>query len=181
MIYKYNKQTLRPHSVMRQIIVSTAVIALLASGVSFYLGFKNGRNVLQNLSPEEKVIILNNYDVFTPQKLKDYLTELNIPHADIVYAQAVLETGNFTSSIFKKNNNLFGMKVATIRPSTNIGEDDGHAAFKHWRHSVIDYALYSAYYVPVLNQAEYLDFLSKRYAEDPNYISKVKQIVEKNK
>ena len=76
---------------------------------------------------------------------------------------------------------IFQSVTNGIWGTTNIGEDDGHAAFKHWRHSVIDYALYSAYYVPVLNQSEYLDFLSKRYAEDPNYISKVKQIIEKNK
>jgi len=181
MIYKFNKQTLRPHSVLRQIIVSTSIIVLIASGIGFYYGFQNGRNVLQNLSPEEKLIILNDYDKFTPEKFKTYMEELNIPHTDIVYAQAVLETGGFTSHIFRMNNNLFGMKVATIRPTTNIGEEDGHAAFKHWRHSVVDYALYASCYLTKMNREEYLNYLSARYAEDPNYIVKVKQIIEKEK
>jgi flagellum-specific peptidoglycan hydrolase FlgJ len=32
-----------------------------------------------------------------------------------------------------------------------------------------------------MNREEYLNYLSSRYAEDPNYISKVKQIIEKEK
>jgi len=181
MVFKVDRKTLKPRSVIGQIILITLIITLLSSGTSFVFGFKEGRNVLQHLSPEEKLIILNDYDKFTTQKFKVYMEELNIPHPDIVYAQAVLETGTFTSHIFKTNNNLFGMKVATIRPTTNIGEEDGHAAFKHWRHSVVDYALYASCYLTKMNREEYLNYLSSRYAEDPNYISKVKQIIEKEK
>jgi len=36
---------------------------------------------------------------FTPQHLMLAL-EINVLHPDIVYAQAILETGNFTSKIF---------------------------------------------------------------------------------
>jgi hypothetical protein len=183
MLYKFDSETLdiKRHSVLGRIIIVTSVVAVLSAGSSYYFGFKSGRDVLQNLSPEEKVIILNNYDKFTPQKLKEHLIALNVQYPDIVYAQAVLETGGFTSHIFRSNNNLFGMKVATTRPTTNIGEEDGHAVFKHWRQSVIDYALYSACYIPILSRNEYFDFLGKRYAEDPNYISKLKEIIEKNK
>jgi hypothetical protein len=180
MIYTLDRKTLRPRSILGRIVLTTVIISALSSAAFFSMGFRQGRNILQNLSPEEKIVILNDYDKFTPQKLKDYLKSLNIPHPDIVYAQAVLETGNFTSSICVKNNNLFGMKVATVRPSTNIGEEDGHAAFKHWRHSVLDYALYSACYIPFLSKNEYLQYLGKRYAEDPNYVSKLKTIIDKN-
>lgn len=179
MIYKIDRKTLQPRSIIGRIVMITAIVTLLGSGITYFIGFKDGRSVLQNLTPEEKIIILNNYDKFTPQKFREYLEELNVPHPDIVYAQAVLETGNFTSHIFKSNNNLFGMKVATIRPTTNIGEEDGHAAFKHWRHSVVDYALYSSCYLTKMTRVEYLDYLSKRYAEDPNYITKVKDIINK--
>lgn len=181
MIFKLDRKTLKPRSVIGHVVLITILISLLSSVTFFILGFRAGRNVLQNLSPEEKLVILNDYDKFTPEKFKTYMEELNIPHPDIVYAQAVLETGGFTSHIFRMNNNLFGMKVATIRPTTNIGEEDGHAAFKHWRHSVVDYALYASCYLTKMNREEYFNYLSARYAEDPNYISKVKTIIEKEK
>ena len=73
------------------------------------------------------------------------------------------------------------MKVATIRPTTNIGEENGHAAFKNWRQSVIDYALYSSCYLTRMTRDEYFAYLGSRYAEDPNYIMRVKQIIEKEK
>lgn len=181
MVFKIDRKTLKPRSVIVHIVLVTLIICLFTSGATFVFGFKEGRNVLQNLTPEERLIIINEYDKFTPQKLKAYMAELNIPHSDIVYAQAVLETGNFTSHICKTNNNFFGMKVATIRPTTNIGEENGHAAFKNWRQSVIDYALYSSCYLTRMTRDEYFAYLGSRYAEDPNYIIRVKQIIEKEK
>jgi len=45
----------------------------------------------------------------------------------LITAQAGFETGNFTSVIFKENNNLFGMKLPKVRKTTAIGENRGHA------------------------------------------------------
>ena len=177
MIYTYDKKTLEPKSAIRKVAFALSV-AILISATAFYReGYKNGREILVNLSPEDRLIILNNYDKFSPEKFKTYLEELNVPHADIVYAQALLETGNFTSHIFKNNNNLFGMKVATIRPTTNIGEENGHAVFKHWRQSVVDYALYSSCYLTKMSRQEYFDYLGSRYAENPNYVNLIKKIL----
>jgi hypothetical protein len=179
MVYKIDKKTLKPRSVIGNIILINTLIVLVSVSVAFIYGFRQGRNVLQNLSPEEKLIILNDYDKFTPEKFKAYLNDLNIPHADIVYAQSVIETGNFTSNIFRMNNNLFGMKTASIRPTTHMGEENGHAVYKHWRQSVIDYALYSSCYLTKLSTDEYLNYLKDRYAEDPNYINKIKTLINK--
>jgi uncharacterized FlgJ-related protein len=180
MIYKIDKTTLQIQSVFKRIILITVISTLLGSSITYLLTYRNVHNtVMQSITPEETLIILNNYDKFTPEKFYQYLHELNVPYPDIVYAQAVLETGNFTSHIFKANNNLFGMKVATIRPTTNIGEENGHAAFKTWRHSVVDYAFYSSCYLTRMNRTEYLDYLSKRYAEDPKYIVRIKDIISK--
>jgi uncharacterized FlgJ-related protein len=87
-------------------------------------------NDVSFISEETKAIILREADKaneFTPEKLKAYILELNIRFPYIVYAQAQLETGEFKSKIFKENNNIFGMKVARKRPTTNKGEENGHA------------------------------------------------------
>lgn len=177
MIYTYDKKTLQPKSAVRWILITTLSLMFICSLLSYREGCKSGKTVLNSLSPEDRIIILNNHDKFTPEKFRAYLDELNLPHADIVYAQSLLETGNFTSHIFKNNNNLFGMKVATIRPTTNIGEESGHAVFKHWRQSVIDYALYSSCYLKRMTRAEYFQYLGSRYAENPNYVSTLKKIL----
>ena len=97
-------------------------------------------------------------------------------------AQAEIETGHFKSKIFKENNNLFGMKVATKRPTTNKGEQYKHAYYNSWRESVVDYAFYSAQYLSDLKTEEqYLDYIRHNYAEDSNYIGKVRSVMLKNK
>lgn len=63
--------------------------------------------------------------------------------AAMIFAQAAHETGNFTSDIFKENNNLFGMKLARVRKTTAIGENRGHAVYKSIEDSIADYWLYN--------------------------------------
>jgi uncharacterized FlgJ-related protein len=121
-------------------------------------------------------------NVFSKEKLKEYILQLNIKFPQIVLAQAELESGNFTSPIFKENHNFFGMKCAKLRPTTNKGENKGHAYFDTWRDCVVDYAFYSAAYLnEIKTEAEYLDYLRQNYAEDPNYVDKLKQIMDRNK
>ena len=60
----------------------------------------------------------------------------------LLTAQAAHETGNFTSAIFKENNNLFGMKRPVIRQTTAIGENKGHAVYPSIQDSIKDMALY---------------------------------------
>lgn len=112
-------------------------------------------------------------DTFSPQALEEYLGELNIRHADIVYNQAKLESGNFSSKIFRENNNLFGMKLARQRATTATGESRGHATYSSWRQSVDDYAMYYNKYLSRLSRSEYIEYLGKNYAQDANYISKL--------
>jgi len=57
-----------------------------------------------NLSILE-VTIVYEY-TFTPERLKTALKRF-VKYPEIVFAQAQLETGNFTSAIFLENNNLF--------------------------------------------------------------------------
>lgn len=105
------------------------------------------------------------------------LLDLRLEHPYVVFAQAKLESGNFTSDIFKHNNNLFGMKMPWRRATLATGVNRGHAVYSDWRHSVYDYALWQSAYMRGLTQEQYLKKLSASYADDDNYIHKLRRLL----
>lgn len=115
------------------------------------------------------LIILALFPIFAfAQTRQDVLRELHkqqVPHANIVLAQARLESGNFKSDFYKRTNNLFGLK-----------KGKKYATYKHWRDSIKDYKLrISSRY----NGGSYYAFLNRiGYAEAPHYIRKVKSCVK---
>lgn len=124
-------------------------------------------------------VIPQNPDEFTKEKFLNYLKELNIKYYKIAYAQACLETGYFKSKIFKYSNNLFGMRQAKSRPTTNSGQYLKHAKYNHWRESVLDYALYYSKYLSRFNtENQLLNYLKDNYAQDQNYINKLKTLIK---
>jgi flagellum-specific peptidoglycan hydrolase FlgJ len=120
------------------------------------------------------VKITPQYYLFSKENMIKLIIELNIAHPDIVIAQAIIESGNFKSNIFKENNNLFGMKMPEYRKTTAIGINRGHAVYSSWRESVIDYALWQGKRARYSTKNQYLRRL-KSYAADPNYITKIKK------
>ena len=119
------------------------VITILLSVLIILFSFGNN-------SPKE-VVLTETEDVLTHDTLEfrdsvfNYIQELNIKHPEIVFKQAQIESGNFSSKVFRENNNMFGMRVPFRRANTVIGENRGYAVYESWRHSVIDYALYQMY------------------------------------
>jgi Muramidase (flagellum-specific) len=100
--------------------------------------------------------------------LKEALTYYDIQHPDIVYAQAILETGHFKSQGCTRDNNLFGLYNSRARR---------YCKFNHWTESVVAYKewIQRRYKPP----ADYYAFLQRiRYASDPLYIKKLKTIVK---
>lgn len=112
--------------------------------------------------------------------IRRFIKFINVSHPDIVYAQAVLESGNFTSYGFRTRNNLFGMKRATRRANMNNGEGIW-SHYERWEYSVVDYALYQATYMTdsagrVYDRETYLRKLQRSYAEDPRYTEKLDKL-----
>lgn len=126
----------------------------------------------KHISQSEKIIVSE--QLAFEDSVKLYIESLNLAHPDIVLKQARIESGNFTSKIFKDNMNLFGMRDSYYRPTVSIGVNRGYAVYEDWKHSVIDYALLQAWSYKKLNREEYLKQLSISYAEDTLYIQKVK-------
>jgi uncharacterized FlgJ-related protein len=179
MLYYFDKDKLEYRFAKKTLAIIAGVIATLILAVILIVSFSPGAKTvfkddsnlidLSAMEPEERIVVINNADEFTEEKLKDYILELNIKHPDIAFAQARYESGNWGTNpgahMFEKNNNLFGMKVATSRTTTNQGEQHGHAYYTHWRMSVIDYAMWQDAYARDLKSREnYIAYLKRTYA-----------------
>lgn len=104
---------------------------------------------------------------------------MRMEHPYIVYAQAIIESGNFTSKIWKENNNMFGMKMPERRATLACSMKSGHSVYKSWRDCLIDYALYQMSYMRGLTEDEYFERLKQSYASDEYYIKKIRQLKQK--
>ena len=165
------------------------LIPSLALLVIFLLLIPINESLIGNVSNhdnfESDISVININDTlndFSEDKLIDMIVSLNIKFPHIVLAQAKLESGNYSSKIFKENHNLFGMKEARVRIHTSKGTQFNHAYYSHWRESVYDYAFYQCRYLSSLHtEDEYYTYLSKSYAEATNYVNILKSMVIKEK
>jgi hypothetical protein len=108
-----------------------------------------------------------------------YLIHAGIKHPDIVFCQAILESGYFNSYLYKTCNNPFGMGNPKIRPTTSIGSYKGFAVYSHWTKAIDDMKLWQDSKLH-LNQEDYFTFLKvSNYAEDHLYVSKLRKIKSK--
>lgn len=147
--------------------------------LGFTTGYLFAGRSVKKTSKERPVMVMDDRDTFTVEKFKQTLKDLNVRYPHIVYAQAVLETGHFHSMVFRYNNNLFGMKEARQRATTNKGADLGYAMYHHWKESVLDYALYQCAYLSRINSEDkYYRYLSENYAGDKRYMHELKQIAQ---
>ena len=97
---------------------------------------------------------------------------LNIHHAEVVWAQARLESGNFTSAHFKNRNNCLG-----IYDSRN----KRYALFESWIHCLIAYRDKVQYRckTPECTNEEYIKWLVNiGYASDASYAEKIKSMMK---
>lgn len=62
-----------------------------------------------------------------------------------IEAQARHETGNFTSDLFLRSNNLFGMRNASIRNQLGEQGTNGYRHYKNPNESIMDLLMYFDY------------------------------------
>jgi uncharacterized FlgJ-related protein len=120
---------------------------------------------------------------FSKENLKALIIILDLPDPDMIYNQARLETGNFTSRVFKEGSNLFGMHRARIRPTTSndyMIADYGRrvAKYETWQDSVLDMVHYYEYYESLgYSTDDYLVFLKEvGYCEGDQYTDILKNM-----
>jgi len=147
--------------------------------------------LLLNVSVPNGIVKISEQTLFNVKKMdfynralsQDFSVELlieclyyeKIQHPTIVLKQSRLETGHYTSELFKMANNLFGMRLAHVRETVAIGEYNYHACYSHWTESVKDYKLWQDYYISqgyrLTNYFAFLQYIG--YAEDPIYLLKI--------
>ena len=109
-----------------------------------------------------------NHFMLSEENLYNELVAQGVDFPEIVQAQAILETGHFKSYACLQQNNLFGLRNG----------DGTYMSFDHWTNAVAVYKKFiQKYNHPPNDYYKYLQDLG--YAEDPNYIIKLKQIVSK--
>ena len=92
-----------------------------------------------------------------------------ITDAEIVYAQSCLESGHFSSSIYRKKNNHLGIR-----------RKSGYASYPDWTACLKDYSDRVAR--RKRDGEDHYTFLMRiGYAEDGEYVSKVKSVVLGNR
>ena len=167
------------------LIPSLILLTIFLSILLIPINKSLSRDITNTTDFESKISVININDTlnnFSEDKLIEMLVSLNVKFPHIVLAQSKLETGNYSSKIFKENNNLFGMKEARVRIHTSKGTQFNHAYYSHWRESVYDYAFYQCRYLSTLHtEDEYYAYLSKSYAEATNYVNILKSMVIKEK
>lgn len=149
--------------------VITIVILLL-------LGIVVGSTLEHNICPDKIVevvktdtlVIRDTVLIYKPINKENVLSELirqEVPHADIVLAQSLLETGHYTSRLSKTHNNIFGMRTSK-----------GYKKYKDYSECISDYKKRIS---SRLRKGEnYYVFLNRiGYAEDPTYTSKLKNFI----
>ena len=147
--------------------------------ISFAVGVLGVVQVLPYLKedepPEIKMVHMVNEeqpDFFSksPQEgLIEALEYYGVKHPQIVYAQAVLETGYFKSDLCLNDNNLFGLYNS---------KKHRYYTFDHWKDCIIAYKEMIQY--KYKDGDDYLNFLKEiGYAEDSEYICKLKELIKK--
>ena len=120
----------------------------------------NNQQVISYYTGESHELTLTN--------LIDVIEEVGLSNQLFVLAQAVLETGHFTSPVCKNYHNLFGLYDSKHKD---------YYRFDRWEDSVVGYQKFIQYRYKGGN---YLQFLKRiGYAEDPRYTTTVAKIATK--
>lgn len=124
---------------------------------------------------QERSVITINKNVIVEKVVEDIpltdeaiireLTHLGCVLPTVALAQMKMETGHFKSNICKENRNIAGIR--TSRSKLVIGMKNGHCMYATYRDCLRDY---------ISIQNRYLTNINGRYAEDPTYINKLKQV-----
>ena len=146
------------------------------------------------------ISMLFSTSLLTPISLKHEIVKIQLVCPDASYAQIMLESGNLSSVLTKRINNLTGMRYPFKRTTTAIGlylpeygkiikgnqkelekysKLNNYAVYKNWQDCVQDLKIWQLAAFK-LNDL-YLNFLADNYAEDQNYAAKIRSVAYNKK
>lgn len=153
---------------MKQIVFNCCLLAWLI-GLTIY-----SVNESRKAPPDIEFELKLNDSEFMKDWTADANTMLSaciyydIKYPSIVTAQAILESGNFNSELFRKYNNPFGLYNSKKKE---------YFKFKHWTDAILAYQAMIEYKFKGRTRKDYYKFLERLpYATSSKYIDKVKAI-----
>jgi flagellum-specific peptidoglycan hydrolase FlgJ len=179
MFYKYDEKQLKfvKNKLGMRIALGTTILLMVGS---FFIGRYFQSDTLDNIENEVRIVNLQKEkDRFSKERFIDELKNKKVKFPYIVMAQAIMESGLGRSDLFKKNNNLFGMRQAKSRMTTAAESKSNFAYYNKWQDCILDMAYFQASYLNDINSEEkYLLYLGANYAEAPTYIAKLKSVIK---
>lgn len=143
---------------------------LLISVCTLYF-FSSFRNEVKFV--EKKITVKDT--VFITEEFKDIeLTEKDILNElvkqgcvlpNVALAQFKIESAHFKSAITKENKNIAGIRTSSS--DYVIGKNRGHCVYKTYKDCIKDY---------IRIQNRYLKNIHLKYAENPEYVEKIKKV-----
>lgn len=188
-LYKWDCKQLEMVKIKPRVILISVMIIVWFSFVISVISYKEGLKTGKNEKITENDVVLLYMDSennsFSKRNFYEYLKRINIKFPELVFAQAMKESG-FKSTIWKDNHNPFGMKEATKRPNKQNGVQHGHANYDTWKDACIDYAFYQSYvglskvktkddYLQCLKEMNYFD---TEHPGNESYLSDLKNIAD---
>jgi uncharacterized FlgJ-related protein len=152
---------------LKRIMLTKYLLALCIIAASAYPAGNN-------FSHLKEVVVQYETTELTEKTLARAIKDMKIQHAEFVFRQAILESGNLKSRLVRKQNNVFGMKMPKQRFTFATGKgNQNYAKYDSWAHSVADYKVYQGD-SPIEN---YSKFLSKRkYSQTGDYLKRLKKV-----
>lgn len=175
-LYKWDCTKLEMNRVKpRTILWSLSILiwfVFVISVIAYKHGLKEGKN--EKITENDVVLLYmdSENNSFSKRNFYEYLKRVNIKFPELVFAQAMKESG-FKSQIWKDNHNPFGMKEANKRPNKQNGTQHGHASYDTWKDAIIDYAFYQSYVglSKVKTEDDYLQCLKEMNYYDTDHPS----------
>lgn len=164
------------------IITTITLIVVLIQKESL---IKDNKILKEQLYKDETELALEHsigyWFINQPEQINDsilyvFLKDNNAWYPEILLKQAKLESGNYSSNVYKNSNNLYGMKKVGRRQTTQLNTTyKGYGCYTNWCESVLDRILWD---IDRFNnvkptEEEYLEAMGI-YAKDSNYIFKIK-------
>lgn len=154
-----------------------SMVILLNLGSEYVLPREDTDRFVRELMIQTRIVEIRSME-FSPDLFYEYMNLIGIKFPEVVYCQALLETGWFTHIRCTKYNNYIGMKKARYRERCQDGEWLNHAIYNHWTRSLDDYKLWQDYWIQLGFQlGNYYSFLNDvKYAEAKKYTNILRKI-----
>ena len=120
----------------------------------------------------------------TKENVYHEIKKQGIKYPELVFAQAMLESGELRSKLTRTNHNIFGMKLPSVRETLAKGSRHNHAYYIHWTESIRDYKLYQDFVIQkkgLTNYKKYLAYINRVYSQTGDYYKRISRVIREHK